>query len=97
MTSLRTTASSTLDVSVAIMLLKEVREISCEVDTECTGARIGNHSGCQPQEITDGRLGFAVNSSLVITVGIAGNLLTLVAIPYVRIRLAIILDPTRSL
>ena len=68
------------------MLPKDVREISCKVDTECTGVRIANHSECQPQEITDGRIGFAINSSLVITVGVVGNLLTLVAIPYVRIR-----------
>ena len=68
------------------MLPKDVREISCKVDTECTGVRIANHSECQPQEITDGRIGFAINSSLVITVGVVGNLLTVVAIPYVRIR-----------
>ena len=83
--SLRTTSA----MSSVTMLPKDVREISCEVDTECTGGgSIGNHSECQPQEITDGRLGFAVNSTLVITVGITGNLLTLVAIPYVRIRSA---------
>ena len=88
--SLRTTSG----MSSVTMLPKDVREISCKVDTECTGGSIiGNHSECQPQEITDGRLGFAVNSTLVITVGITGNLLTLVAIPYVRIRSAIIFDP----
>ena len=81
-------------MSSVTMLPKDVREISCKVDTECTGGgSIGNHSECQPQEITDGRLGFAINSTLVITVGITGNLLTLVAIPYVRIRSAIIFDP----
>ena len=85
MIGLRTTDSMSVT-----MLPKDVREISCKVETECTGVSIANHSECQPQEITDGRLGFAVNSSLVITVGITGNLLTLVAIPYVRIRLAII-------
>ena len=75
------------------MLPKEAREISCEVETECTGVSLANHSECQPQEITDGRLGFALNSTLVITVGLTGNLLTLVAIPYVRIRSANIFDP----
>ena len=62
----------------------------CKSDTECVwnpeSQELGNHSDCQPQEITDGRLGFAINSSLVIIVGILGNLLTLIAIPYVRIR-----------
>ena len=87
--TMRATPETLTGVSVT-MSPTVVKEITCESDTECVwnpeSDELRNYSDCQPQEITDGRLGFAINSSLVIIVGILGNLLTLIAIPYVRIR-----------
>ena len=62
---------------------------TCLEAIECTASGMGNYTGCLPEDIAEYRVFFIVNSLLVITIGSFGNLLTLLALPYVRIRCVI--------
>ena len=59
---------------------------SCMLAVACTASGGGNHTGCQPEEIANNNIFFIINTLAVMVVGTTGNLLTLLAIPYVAFR-----------
>lgn len=68
------------------MTPKSLEANPCVMAVECTTSGSGNHTGCQPEEIANNKIFFIVNTSAVMVVGTLGNLLTLLAIPYVALR-----------
>jgi len=58
-----------------------------EEGSECTSSSVrGNFSGCHPVEISRYKGLFIANAALVISIGAPANLVTLLALPYVRLR-----------
>ena len=60
---------------------------STPVELECTtSAASRNFSGCLEDEITAYKAVFIANAAGVISIGAPANLITLLALPYVRLR-----------
>jgi len=60
---------------------------SLEENSECTTSYAsGNFSGCHSEEIVKYKAVFIVNAAGVISIGAPANLITLLALPYVRLR-----------
>ena len=62
-------------------------ENSTAVELECTSSSASrNFSGCLEDEITAYKAVFIANAAGVISIGAPANLITLLALPYVRLR-----------
>ena len=62
-------------------------ENSTTVELECTSSSASrNFSGCLEDEVTAYKAVFIANVAGVISIGAPANLITLLALPYVRLR-----------
>ena len=62
-------------------------ENSTAVELECTSSSASrNFSGCLEDEVTAYKAVFIANAAGVISIGAPANLITLLALPYVRLR-----------
>ena len=62
-------------------------ENSTALELICTTSSVsGNFSGCLEDEITEYKAVFIANAAGVISIGAPANLVTLLALPYVRLR-----------
>jgi hypothetical protein len=59
---------------------------ACVMAVECTTSGAGDFTGCQPKEIGHYKELFIANCLAIISIGTIGNLITLIAIPYVRFK-----------
>ena len=63
--------------------------LELEESLDCTTSSLsGNFSGCHSDEITRSKAVFIANAATVISIGAPANLITLLALPYVRLRWA---------
>jgi hypothetical protein len=59
---------------------------ACVMAIECTTTGAGDYTGCQPEGIGDYKELFIANSLAILVIGSIGNLITLIAILYVRFK-----------
>ena len=63
--------------------------LELEESLDCTTSSLsGNFSGCHSDEIKRSKAVFIANAATVISIGAPANLITLLALPYVRLRWA---------
>ena len=63
--------------------------LELEESLDCTTSSLsGNFSGCHSDEIKQSKAVFIANAATVISIGAPANLITLLALPYVRLRWA---------
>ena len=61
--------------------------LELEESVDCTTSSLsGNFSGCHSDEIKQSKAVFIANAATVISIGAPANLITLLALPYVRLR-----------
>jgi len=67
-------------------LSEELRHDQCSQDEECRNPGFCQHISCHYPHVAEFRSLFMTNTVAVIVVSIVGNLLTLIAVPYVRLK-----------
>ena len=66
---------------------ENMTSLELEESLECTtSSASGNFSSCHSEEITKYKAVFIANAAGVISIGAPANLITLLALPYVRLR-----------